>query len=226
MIANIPKWETELWSYIGSGDGKHCPLLNECPLRGTHGDCLDNLTERISHLLGANTFSLNDYDFIECQKCGRMHELVEKLALYYLKKGRVHYPPTPTDLIYLIDGQYDVEIRPVLLKAYHGAVWHLQDGWVIHLNATDTNERKRFTLFHEVFHILAHRRASPVFNKRGGTEGSFNETMADCFAACILMPEVWVRKMWAKVKDLDRMAEIFGVPVQAMCVRLKWLGLL
>ena len=28
-----------------------------------------------------------------------------------------------------------------------------------------------------------------------------------------------------KVKDLDRMAEIFEVPIQVVCVRLKWLGL-
>lgn len=225
MIAEIPEWEAKFWSYIGSGNGKHCPLVDECQVKNEDGMCLDNLKERISRLLGAKRFTLRDYGFIRCQTCGRMYELVEKLALQYLRKGRVHYPPVPTDLISVIDGQHDIEIRPVPLKAYHGAIWQLQDGWVIHLNANDTNERKRFTLFHEAFHILAHRRATPVFNRRGGAEGSFNETMADCFATCILMPEAWVRKMWAEVKALDRMAEIFGVPMQAMCVRLKWLGL-
>lgn len=226
MIARIPEWEVELWSYISSGNGQNCPLSGECQVKNEDGMCLDSLKERISSLLGADTFSLSDYDFIECQKCGRMHELVEKLSLQYLKVGKVHYPPVPTDLISLIDNQRDIEVRLVPLKAYHGAIWKLRDGWVIHLNKNDSDEKRRFTLFHEVFHILAHRKATPVFHKRGGTEGSFNEIMADCFATCILMPEMWVREMWDKVKNLDRMAEIFGVPIQAMCIRLKWLGLL
>jgi len=226
MTAGIPKWEAELWSYIGSGNGKHCPILDECPIQSKMGYCFDNLKKRISRLLGSKRFCLRDYDFIECRTCGRMYKLVEKLALQYLEKGTVSYPPVPTDLISLIDEQRDIEIRPIPLKTYHGAIWQLPDGWVIHLNVNDTNERKRFTLFHEAFHILAHRKATPVFKRRGGTKGSFNEAMADCFATCILMPETWVRKAWADVKDLSRMAEIFQVPIQVVCVRLKWLGLL
>ena len=26
----IPKWESELWFYIASSDGEHCPLYNIC----------------------------------------------------------------------------------------------------------------------------------------------------------------------------------------------------
>lgn len=223
----VPEWESELWSYISNGNGKHCPLLNECPSHSETGYCLDEYTECISCLLSDKQIDLRKYDCLNGIQCGRMHELVERLALWYLKKGTARYPPpVPIDLISLVDQQKNIEIRLVPLKSYHGAVWRLRDGWVIHLNANDSDNRRRFTLFHEAFHIMAHCKATPVFNSRGGAEGSFNEMMADCFASCFLMPEVWVREMWAEVKNLDRLAEIFQVPIQVVCVRLKWLGLI
>lgn len=222
----IPRWESELWSYISSGNGKHCPLLNECPIHSKTGHCLDEYIEYISCLFGEKQVDLRNYDCLNGIKCGRMHELVEKLALRYLKKGHVRYAPVSIDLISLLDKQHNIEIRSVPLKSYHGAIWRLQDGWVIHLNANDSDNRKRFTLFHEAFHIMAYCKATPVFNSRGGVEGSFNEMMADCFASCVLVPEVWVRKIWTEGKDLDRVAEIFQVPIQVACVRLKWLGLI
>jgi len=63
------------------------------------------------------------------------------------------------------------------------------------------------------------------YRKRGTTQGSFNELLADYFAACILMPREWVKRKWAEVENLDRMAEIFDVPKPAMCIRLRQLGL-
>jgi Zn-dependent peptidase ImmA (M78 family) len=50
--------------------------------------------------------------------------------------------------------------------------------------------------------------------------------MADCFSACILIPEDWARNIWPEVKDVKRMAEIFEVPMQTMYIQLKWMGLL
>ena len=111
------------------------------------------------------------------------------------------------------------------LKIYNGATWFLGNKWIIQLKASDTSTDKRFTLFHEAFHILVRCRAGPVFRARGIKEGSFNELLADYFAACILMPRDWVKEKWAEVKDLDRMAEIFDVPSPAMFIRLRQLGL-
>jgi Zn-dependent peptidase ImmA (M78 family) len=85
---------------------------------------------------------------------------------------------------------------------------------------------KRFTIFHEAFHILAHCRTTPVFRKRGAIGGSFNELLADYFAVCILMPRQWVGEKWAEVQDFNRMAKIFDVPKPAMCIRLRQLGLI
>ncbi len=56
---------------------------------------------------------------------------------------------------------------------------------------------KRYTLFHDVFHILAHcrYRGAPVLK-------------------------------WAEVNDLYQMAKIFDVLEAAVCIRLKRLGLI
>ena len=139
--------------------------------------------------------------------------------------GNVRCPPVSAGLVTLFDQRHSVQVHEVPLKVYHGAIWYREGGWVIQLKASDASATKRFTLFHEAFHILAHCRTTPVFRKRGSIVGSFNELLADHFAGCILTPRECVAEKWAEVKDLDRMAEIFGVPKSAIYIKLRQLGL-
>jgi len=141
--------------------------------------------------------------------------------------GNIHSPPVPEVLVALCDKRRTIEVREVPLKVYHGAIWRLKDRWVVHLNADESTSRKRFSLFHEGFHILAHCKTTPVFRSRVALQlGSFNELLGDYFAACTLMPREWVKEKWAEVKDLDRMAEFFDVTEIAMGLRLRQLGLI
>jgi hypothetical protein len=151
---------------------------------------------------------------------------VEIMAQKYLKMGEIHCPPVPTGIVSLADEERPIEIHTLPLKAYHGAIWRLREGWVVQLRGGDTPAGKRFALFHEAFHILAHCGGTPVFKKRGLEQGSFNELLADYFAIYILMPREWVREKWTEVKDLNRMAKIFDVPKPAMFIRLRQLGLI
>jgi hypothetical protein len=224
----IPKWEAELWSYVSSGDGARCPLYARCQLRKSGGWCPDDNRENINRLLDGRQFSLGSYDFIKSEgerRC-RLGQLVEMMAQKYLKMGGICCPPVPTAFLALFDQREATKVRVLPLKAYHGAIWHRNDGWVIQLKNGDTSATKRFTMFHEAFHILAHCRSSPVFRKRGSIAGSFNEMLADYFAVCFLMPREWVKEKWAEIEDLDRMTEIFNVPRSAMCIRLRLLGLI
>jgi Zn-dependent peptidase ImmA (M78 family) len=76
-------------------------------------------------------------------------------------------------------------------------------------------------LYHEIFHILAHSKATPVFKKIGcHREGIFNEMLADHFSSACLVPEKLARKTWPMVKDINKMTELFDVPAPIM-----WLGL-
>ncbi len=227
MVGKTPRWESELWSYVCSGDGVHCPFYSHCHMRLGGKWCPDDNREHIERLLDDEQCNLSDCDFIECGACGGIFKMVEMVSQKYLEKGRVHCPPVPTELISLADEQHPIEVHLLPLKVYHGAIWRLREGWIIQLNKNDTSARKRFTLFHEAFHILAHcSNTTPVFRKRIGTRGSFNELLADGFAAYLLMPEEWVMEKWAEVQDLDRMAEIFDVPKPTMCIKLKRLGLI
>ena len=228
MPTSIPKWESELWSYVSGGEGTRCPLYDRCPVIRRGGWCPDEYRERLNQLLDERQFNLRHYDFLETghgRQC-RLAQLVETLADTYLKIGDVRCPPVSTELVTLFDQQHTVEVRQLPLKVYHGAIWYHKDGWVIQVKDSDTAPTMRFTVFHEAFHILAHCRTNPVFRKRGSIVGSFNELLADYFAVCTLMPREWVAERWAEVKDLDRMAEIFVVPKSAMCIKLRQLGLI
>ena len=225
MAEKIPRWEAELWSYISNSDGEHCPLYANSQTRRQGGFCADDNSERVRCLLEERRFKLGDYDFIRPAEC-RLFQLVEMLAQAWQLRGRVRCPPVPTGLVSLADEQHPIEVRAVHLKAYHGAVWGLREGWVIQIEKDASSAANRFTIFHEAFHILAHCKATPVFRKRGADRGSFNELLADYFAICILMPREWLREKWAEVHDLNRMAELFDVPKPAMCVNLKRLGLI
>jgi len=107
------------------------------------------------------------------------------------------------------------------------SIWRLSDCWIVQLNSNDTPVRQRFTLYHEIFHILAHCKAIPVFKKTScGQEGSFNELLADHFAAVILMPRDLVAERWPQVKDLSQMATTFDVPRSVMWLALRTYGLI
>jgi Zn-dependent peptidase ImmA (M78 family) len=148
------------------------------------------------------------------------------LAQKYIKRRKVYYQPVPTELALLADEQHPIEVRLVPLTAYHGAIWHLKGSWIIQLNENDAPATRRFTLFHEVFHILAHRKATPVFRKGELKAGHFNELLAEQFASCILMPAEMVRRKWVESNDLSKMAETFDVPRSVVCIRLKLLHLI
>ena len=228
MATKIPKWEAELWTYVSSGDGEHCPLRSRCQTKLACGWCPDENKERLNQFLDEPEINLHSCDFIKTSEGrgrSRLFQLVELVSQRYIKMGEVRSPPVPTEIIALIDQRGITEIRTVPLKAYHGAIWHPKEGWIIQVKADDTSAMKRFTMFHEAFHILAHCGGTPVFRKRGLEQGSFNELLADYFAICILAPRRWVRENWAEVRDLDRMAEIFDAPKPAMCIRLRTMGL-
>jgi len=178
--AKIPKWETELWSLISSGDGVHCPLYDACKTKKRCGWCFSDNKEMFSGVYGTHVGdsgsgeneldvfrSLFEHKFPLKWSPGRIFQLVEALANKYVKKAKLEQPPVVTGLIEQFDISPGIEIRPLPLKAYHGAVWQLEDRWVIHINSEDKPARQRVTLFHEVFHILAHCRATPVFRRRG-----------------------------------------------------------
>jgi hypothetical protein len=235
MERKTPRWESELWSYLCSGDGTNCPVYPSCHLRGDNVRCFGE-NEKYFKLMNEfvdedepelNTLSISKFEFPKCHRSGRIFRLVGRLANRYQEEAGIGRLPVPTDLITQDCNHLPIEVRRVPLKANHGAVWQLSDCWLVHLNSNDTPARQRFTLYHEIFHILAHYKGTPVFKKTGHShEGAFNELLADHFAGVILTPPELVRKTWPEVKDISQMAAIFNVPKPVLWIALKGLRLI
>lgn len=99
--------------------------------------------------------------------------------------------------------------------------------WVIALNQSESLARQRFSLAHEFKHVLDNPFIGFLYPKQQGwTPADRAERVCDYFAACLLMPKVWVRRAWTEgVQDLRGLARRFNVSQSAMNVRLLQLGL-
>jgi hypothetical protein len=208
-------------------EGRHCRCRHEdtCPDAGN--EWCRRLVRKEG---GVITSKLEPPDTRKClygdkPGCCWVLEAVESLASDYLTRAEVHSPPVPSELINFFDESRNIEVRLVPLKALHGAVWLLGEEWVIQLNGRDPQSVRRYSMFHEAFHI-AYRIAYPAFNKTELRITSFNEVLADHFATCFLMPREWVEEHWPKVQDVRVMARKFDVPLKQMKKRLKQLNLL
>lgn len=221
----LPEWENDFWSYIAQGNGVHCPLYNYCKVRQRGGCCPDDHSHNFIQLFEEDGNSLsNCYEFKNCVN-GMIFPSIEILARKYLTMGRVVSPPVSTDIIYLADEQHNIEIRYLPLKNIHGALWYWNDEWILQLNKNDTLGKRRFTLFHEAFHILMSCHTSATtFIKNNGRD-SFNELLAEQFAMCILMPKKWIFEMWLETKNPVKIAKIFEVSEYLATLRLNYLHL-
>ncbi len=99
--------------------------------------------------------------------------------------------------------------------------------WVITLNAAEPFVRRRFSLMHEYCHVLHHATKVQLFDPDNSDLGAQQaEWAADHFAACILMPKRWVKRLWGeRVQRTTALATRFGVSAQAMHYRLNTLRL-
>lgn len=96
------------------------------------------------------------------------------------------------------------------------------DRWVIGINKGNPPARRRFTLLHEFKHALDANRDSVTYK---GLSNPQRELIADYFAACYLMPKLWLRRAWTRgIQDPEALAGLFKVSRQAMDKRLRDLG--
>jgi Zn-dependent peptidase ImmA (M78 family) len=104
-------------------------------------------------------------------------------------------------------------------------------GWLIVLRANDAMVRQRFTLAHELKHILDDGLLTvggglypPI---RGYSPHERAERICDRFAGALLMPKILLRADWADgLQDIAKLAKRYDVSRDAMSVRLSQLGLL
>lgn len=104
-------------------------------------------------------------------------------------------------------------------------------GWIIVLNAEEAIVRQRFSLAHEIKHVLddglIDLRGGLYRAARGYSAEERAERVCDRFAAALLMPKVLLRADWSDgLQDIAKLAKRYHVSRAAMNVRLSQLGLI
>lgn len=113
-----------------------------------------------------------------------------------------------------------------------GQVISSNDEKSIYYNRADIAQRQRFTIAHEIGHIVLHhmRDESKPFDMVDyrGRNKTFDskEWEANLFAANILMPREKTEKVWEKLNDVDDFAKAFNVSRAAAAIRLSDLDLI
>ena len=141
--------------------------------------------------------------------------------------GRAGTAALPTDAIVGLPF-LTVTYRAELSKS--ALVTKTERGWVIVLCADEPAVRQRFSLCHEVKHLLddpfTSQYSAGLYAGSGGSSGDRAERVSDYFAGCLLMPKMLLRRDWVNhLQDPARLAKRYNVSRAAMEVRLRQIGL-
>lgn len=150
--------------------------------------------------------------------------VAEVQALRLLLMSGVDEPAVPEHVI--ADLPYVTVERSQRLPGSGATAWE-QGRWRIVVSTLDSYMRQRFTLAHELKHVLDHPYRHHRYASTDLEQQLAAERICDYFAACLLMPKAWVKKAYCRdgVQDLRVLARHFGVSVEAMRIRLHHLGL-
>lgn len=126
---------------------------------------------------------------------------------------------------YVIAKGIGVDVRMVKDRNWSGAVKFSGDEATIWLNETESASRRRFTLAHELGHLMLHARASEGMFRDVTFRGDPQEREANEFAGDLVMPG-WAIRRYGGLLNFDRksMAIKFGVSEDALTVRLAIMG--
>jgi hypothetical protein len=97
------------------------------------------------------------------------------------------------------------------------------------INDGEPDVRQRFSLCHELKHVLDFDDADMLHKRLGSGDVKRQEQQIEwiCneFAACVLMPTALVKQVWYRTQDVSLTAGVFNVSPEAMSTRLERLGL-
>ena len=153
-----------------------------------------------------------------------MSARARSLAVALRRDSGIECPPVPSSIVEKLSTRVWVRERE-LPRGLSGALVRDGDyGAVIWLRAGENAARHRFTLFHEVGHLLLHTTA--VCFQVDSRRANLIEREADSFAVELLMPKQWLWRDLAVIgSDLPVLAARYGVSTAAMRRRFKELGL-
>lgn len=151
-------------------------------------------------------------------------QMAERQATKLLELSAVVAPPVPESVIAKLPR---VQVERIVPSPVAGASQWSRGRWLVLVNGADPIGRQRFTLAHELKHILDAPFIKVLYPPTGDLSSHDRaEAICDQFAGCLLMPRPWVKKAWREGRqDVVSLARHFEVSRQAMQVRLQQIGL-
>lgn len=152
-------------------------------------------------------------------------QVIERQATRLLKLADVHGPAVPVEAVARTLPRVTVRRVPDLPSSGR-AQWN-GHVWVILVDSTEPAVRQRFSMAHELAHVIYHPLAATALpeTKRTSAEQRL-EQACEYFAACLLMPRTWMKRAYFNegIQDVPSLARLFGVSWVSMQIRLEQLG--
>ncbi|GAB3660177.1 hypothetical protein GCM10027591_12920 [Zhihengliuella somnathii] len=186
-------------------------------LHDAHGILHFDSPQRLPHLPNPNKNSaMRDID------------VGQHLAAMALQRFDADSHVQDNHLDHSITEAFGIDVAFVDLPAgVSGAAWATDDFRVILVNRRDSLVRRRFTIAHELGHILAGHASDLVTDDSSKNRKSQPERLANAFAAAFLMPESEIRRIADQPIDDDafaRLAVALRVSPLSLSYRLLNLG--
>lgn len=154
---------------------------------------------------------------------GEAERIAELQANRFRELLGLQQPELPEEVIselprIVVTREYDLPVSGL-------AQWH-NGRWLIVLNGYEQPARQRFSLAHELFHIINHTTRAWMHPEVPGQPGVTRaEHLADYFAGCLLMPKRHVKRLFGEGRGVEQLADDFSVSPLAIRVRMSQLGL-
>lgn len=168
-----------------------------------------------------------------------MNHRVSRAVSELLERHGITKPPVDAGRIARLEGIRVVEER--LESEISGMLYRDGGRSIILVNQDDAPARKRFSVAHELGHYILHDPATVFVDRRvrfrdaTSSQGTNPEEIeANSFAAELLMPESWILREAARLRQrrlpptdeelIGELAKVFQVSKQALEYRLANLG--
>jgi len=157
---------------------------------------------------------------------GESRQVIERQATRLLKLAGIAGPPVPVRE--LVESLPRIEVKRFPGLPTSGRTQWAGNRWVILVASDEPPVRQRFSLGHEVAHVVYHPLEDVVLPTIETTTSEERlEQACEYVSACLLMPRMWVKKAYCVdgIQDVPSLSRLFNVSWVAMQVRLEQLGL-
>ncbi len=168
--------------------------------------------------------SLRDFVPIRPLTRAEAYRIAELQSIRLLKLTGVTEPPVCDEIITELP---KLEVQRLSPLPVSGATQWSNGRWMVLLNGGEPLARQRFSLAHELKHIIDHRFVDVLYQAIPEADRhDFIENVCDYFAGSLLVPRAWLKRAFGE--GIQRPAELaarFGVSQAAIAVRLSQVGL-